>query len=385
MQLAFCIYKYFPHGGIQRDLMKISGEAVARGHQVRVYAIQWNASLPDNLDVRIFPATAFTSHRRYARFNTQVLEHVAEHPVDLLVGMNKMPGLDVYYAGDSCYAEKAATQRGALYRQLPRYRHFSRFERAVFEPRATTRILTISEVETENFRRHYGTPRERFHPLPPGIERDRVASSEHGAIRRQFRTEFAVADTEHLLLFIGSGFIKKGLDRALLALEALPADLGEKTRMFVVGNDNPAKFRRLANRLGISGRVRFFSGRDDVPRFLFGADALVLPAYDETAGIVILEAMFAGLPALVSGNCGYAVHLAQSGAGLISPTPFDQQRFNTQLVELLTSSEREHWSSRGRAAAGQPEFFQLAQKAVDLLERFAREKAAATNPGASEK
>ncbi len=375
MHLAFAIYKYFPFGGIQRDLLKIARACLARGHRVRIYANRWEADLPpDDVELVIVNAEALSNHRMYERFARHVLCHVRRHPVDLLVGMNKMPGLDVYYAGDSCYEEKARSQRSALYRMLPRYKHFASFERAVFDPLVKTRILTISDIQIPYFIRHYGTQPERFHPLPPGIEPDRVApdESEMRRIREAFRREFGLADDELLLLFIGSGFIKKGLDRVLLALKALPRPLYEKARLFVLGRDHAEPFRRMAVRLGVAEKVRFFTeGRNDVPRFLFSAEALMLPAYDENAGMVILEAMFAGLPALVTRNCGYARYLEEAGAGLLAPLPFDQEDFNRQLAELLTSPERPEWRRRGMAMAERPELFTLAETAAGYLERFA--------------
>ncbi|MCC4119214.1 hypothetical protein LLG90_28195, partial [Aromatoleum toluclasticum] len=53
---------------------------------------------------------------------------------DRIVGFNKMPGLDVYYAADPCFEDKARRLRKPLYRYSPRYRHFSAYERAVFAP-----------------------------------------------------------------------------------------------------------------------------------------------------------------------------------------------------------------------------------------------------------
>ena len=328
MQLAFAIYKYFPYGGIQRDLLKIARACIKRGHAVRIYVNRWESELPeDSLNVQIVNVEAWSNHRLYERFAEQVLQDLNQYPVDLLVGMNKMPGLDVYYAGDSCYEEKAQSQRSALYRRLPRYRHFSRFERAVFDPGVKTQILTISDIQTPYFIRHYGTQRDRFHPLPPGIEPDRVATAEKSKIGADFREEFGLAADDLLLLFIGSGFIKKGLDRALLALKALPPALYSRAWLYVLGSDNAEPFKRMATRLGVAHRVRFFTeGRDDVPRFLFAADGLMLPAYDENAGMVILEAMFAGVPALVTQNCGYARYLQEAEAGLLATMPFDQSR-----------------------------------------------------------
>ena len=108
-----------------------------------------------------------------------------------------------------------------------------------------------------------------------------------------------------------------------------------------------------------------------MPDFLFAADGFVLPAYDENAGMVILEAMIAGTPALVTENCGYARYLQEARAGLITPTPYDQDTFNAQLAELITSDERADWARNGQALADDERIYQLAQRAVDRFEAFA--------------
>jgi UDP-glucose:(heptosyl)LPS alpha-1,3-glucosyltransferase len=284
-----------------------------------------------------------------------------------------MPGLDVYYAGDSCYIEKAYSQRSAAYRLLPRFKSFVAAERAVFEATSNTEILTISNVEVPLYRQHYRTPAERFHPLPPGIEKDRVAPDNVADIRREFRAEFNLRDDRLVILFVGSGFIKKGLDRALLAVAALPPELRKRVAMFVIGRDKSDAFERMSMRLGLASQVTFFAeGRDDVPRFLFSADALLHPAYDETAGMVIIEAMLAGLPALVTRNCGYAKHLSEHDAGIVLPLPFSQVALNEALEELLTSPLRQQWRANGLAAKHQTSLFELVPKAIDHLEHFAR-------------
>ena len=88
---------------------------------------------------------------------------------DAVIGFSKMPGLDIYYAADTCYLEKVMTTRPAIYRLSGRFRTYAAMERAVFAPEAKTEILLIAEKEQAAFMRHYGTALERFHLLPPGI------------------------------------------------------------------------------------------------------------------------------------------------------------------------------------------------------------------------
>lgn len=376
MRFAFAIFKYFPYGGIQRDLMKFVGECEKRGHHVKIFCLRWEAPPPENLDVEVIPIEGFTRHAQYEHFAQVLGERVGAGEFDLVVGFNKIPGLDVYYAGDSCYIEKALTQRNALYRLLPRFHSFYRAEKAVYDKTSQTEILTLSELEMPRYRHHYRTDPARFHPLPPGIERDRIAPPNRLEIRKQFRRQLGFTDDEWLVLFVGSGYIKKGLDRALLAMKALPEDILAKTRLLVIGRDRSDAFVRMAMRLGLKDRVAFFTqGRDDVPNFMFSADALIHPAYDEAAGMVIVEAMLAGLPALVTKNCGYARYLSEQQAGIVLPNPFSQKLLNDEFLRLLTSNERDQWSANGVAAASRDELFAMVTTAVDCLEEFAARKA----------
>lgn len=370
MHIAFAIFKVFPHGGVARDLRKLATACLARGHAVRVYAMVWEGPPLPGADVVLLPARGSRSHVRQRRFAARVATHRQRHRVDLLVGMNKMPDLDVYYAADSCFELKARTQRPWPYRLTPRYRHFSDFERAVFALEARTRILTIAPHQEDAFRSVYGTPGFRFHALPPGIERSRATADPAQAAA--IRAEFGVGSSERLLLFIGSGFVKKGLDRLLVSLAALPDAVGRTTRLVVVGTDKAARFKRLASRLGVAERVCFAGGRDDVPALLHAADGLALPAADEAAGMVILEAAVAGVPVVATANCGYAPWIAESGAGLVTPEPYDQARFDADLLCLLTSAERPTWIRNGRRLSEKDSLYAMAPRAVDLLERFAR-------------
>ena len=373
MHFAFVIFKYFRFGGIQRDMLKMARAAQAAGHQVTVFTLRWEADPEPDLEVRVLPIEGMSRHTQYERFAETLNDLLWREPFDLVVGFNKIPGLDVYYAGDSSYIEKSLTQRSALYRQLPRFKSFFAAERAVFHAHSPTQILTISGNEVPGYRHHYQTQPERFHPLPPGIERDRVAPPDKSPYRQRIRALLGLENDEHLLLFVGSGFIKKGLDRVLLGIASLPPDLRQRTRLVVIGRDKVDAFARLAMRLGITEQVTFFAeGRDDVPDFLFAADALVHPAYDETAGMVLVEAIVAGLPVLTTANCGYASFVAKHAAGIVMPGPFSQAEFDQHLVELITSDQRATWISNGLHAAQTDDLFSLVPQALQHFERVAR-------------
>lgn len=373
MQLAFCLYKYFPFGGLQRDFLRIALACQARGNAVRVYTLEWRGDIPKGFEVLLVPVSALTNHGRYAKFSAWVANHLAANPAARVVGFNKMPGLDAYFAADPCYEDKARTLRSPLYRMSSRYRHFSAYERAVFGTPSQTEILMISPLQKPLFQKYYATPAERFHLLPPGISRDRRAPADAAEIRAEFRSEFGLQENDLLLLQVGSGFKTKGLDRSLRALTALVPALLSRCRLIAIGDDDPTLFRGQARALGLADRVRILAGRSDILRFLLGADLLIHPAYHENTGTVLLEAVVAGLPVLTTAVCGYAHYIAEADAGLVLPEPFEQACLEQSLTRMLIDdAARRRWHRNGLAYAENADIYDNAEVAADVILRDRR-------------
>jgi UDP-glucose:(heptosyl)LPS alpha-1,3-glucosyltransferase len=366
MKLAFCLFKYFPFGGLQRDFLQIARECVRRGHQVDAFVITWEGELEPGISIHIMAVTAAQNHIRAQQFVAQLQPRLAEY--DLVIGFNKMPGLDVYYAADTCYQAKIRRQRGAWYRLTPRYRHWVAYEKAVFAADLKTKILLLSKVQQIEFSDFYQTAPARFHLLPPGLTKDRMAPVNAADIRASVRRKWAIHADEFLLLLVGSGFKTKGLDRALLGYATLPNALRKRTFMYVIGEDNPKLFQRQAKKLGIVPWVKFLGGRNDVPDFLLAADLLVHPAYNENTGTVLLEALAAGLPVLTTDVCGYAGYVRDAQAGKVLSSPFQQTEFNQSLANMLSSDERANWRKNALEFTKQADIYSLSERAVEAIE-----------------
>jgi UDP-glucose:(heptosyl)LPS alpha-1,3-glucosyltransferase len=374
MTLAFLLYKYFPYGGMQRDFKRFVQESQKRGHHCRIYYISWQGEHLPGADLRQVPVSALTSHRRNSRYLHWVQADLAKDPVDGVIGFNKMPGLDVYYAADSCYLDKAHEERGFIYRLGARYKHFAAYERAVFGELSETEILLISETEKTKFQHYYHTAENRQHMLPPGISPDRRAGDDAQARRDACRARLELRGDDFVLLFVGSGFIKKGLSRAIEALAHAGAGRQSRAQLLVVGQDKSARFKRLAVRRGVADRVHFLGGRDDVPDLLLAADALIHPALDEAAGIVLLEALVAGLPVIVTDVCGYAGHIARAQAGIVLPSPFEQSALDAAVDQAMDSGFRNSCRDSALRYAEQVDLYSMHSTGAQLIEQLLLQK-----------
>jgi UDP-glucose:(heptosyl)LPS alpha-1,3-glucosyltransferase len=275
----------------------------------------------------------------------------------------------VYYGSDPCYAAKVERLKARWYEWLPRYKHFVALERTVFARGGNTHALVLTEREIPHYQRHYGTERERFHLLPPGIERRKFLPAEQQDARARIRSNNGWAPDDLLLLLVGSGFRVKGLDRAIRSLAALPEPLGRRARLVVIGQNRPGEFQLQARRLGVGERVHFLGGRDDVFQFLLAADLLVHPAYSEAAGMVLLEALTAGLPVLCTDVCGYAAHIQRANAGRVLAAPFSQEACDEAMADMLQAEARAAWQRNAVAYAAREDLYSCHETACNVIEQ----------------
>lgn len=330
-------------------MLRIAHDCVKGGHEVIIYTGQWRGAMPADpaIKVQVLPSRGWLNHQRHQSLIHAMHQALQQFPVDLVVGFNRMSGLDVYYAADPCYAERVA-EKGFLYKLTGRYRFFSAAERAVFGQQSRCRILLLTEREKHSFQQFYQTPDERFYLLPPSIPFAKFADKNRTYCREYARQQFNLPENANLVLTVGSAFFRKGVDRAVDALASLPDDIIENTWLLAIGEyESKSDMASYVEKRGVAHRCIQAGGRDDVATLMMGADVLLHPARSELAGIVLVEAMTAGLPVLVTDVCGYASLVAQADAGVVLNSPYRQAAMDRALVMMLTQQKRT-WQENGQ-------------------------------------
>jgi len=367
-KLAFAVSLFFEYGGMQRSLLRIAQACAERGHDVHIFTGGWIGEKPENITVHEMDTRAMTNVRSNDILAKKLAASVAQDgQFDCVVGFTKLPGLDVYYAGDPCYAERVATSRPWWYRFTPRYLGFRRQEAAVFAKGLTTELMLIAHNEQQQFMKYYHTEAERFHLMPPGINRQRFEQTPSTKDIASLRNELGISDDQKMLLLVGARFQTKGLDRALEAVASLASAQQAKIKLVVVGGDKQEPYIKQAERLQITDRVLFTGAREDLVRFYHAADLLVHPPYTENTGTILIEAMLCDLPILATGVCGFAFHVTDSGAGKICPEPFVQSRFNSMLSEMLNENVLVTFSGKGPAYCDKTDLYSLIDRAADVI------------------
>lgn len=356
-------------------MLRIATDCVRQGHQVTIYTGQWRGDNPGaGINVVILPQHGWLNHWRHQSLIHAMHAAIKHDKPDLVVGFNRMPGLDVYYAADPCFKAQAYAKHSWLYRLGGRYRFFARSEEAVMHAEGHCRVLILAPREKDVFQQWYGTPDHRFYQIPPNIPFSRFAGLDKQEARSSVRAEFQLPDATFLILFVGSAFVRKGLDRVIKGLATLPDALKKQTVLLAVGEDKPQSMYAIAKAHGVESQMIICDrGRSDVPRLMLSADLLAHPARSELAGLVIIEALTVGLPVLVTENCGYATYVADARAGIVLSSPFVQQDLNAALLAMQDKTMLQKFSEAGQASTGAIANNTSASYEADLIISFAHE------------
>lgn len=345
MRVALVLHRDFPTGGLQRDARAVAALLAQRGHQAILVARDGEGEPPPGVERRLVPVPAGSNHGRDLAFGRSYRAAVAD--CDVVIGFDKLPGLDLYYAADVSYR----ATRGAWVRLLPRGRARRALEAACFAPETTTRILALTAAQRDVYAAAWGTPAERFALLPPirdPLYRPPAAAAEARAAARR---SLGLAADEQVALFIGRDATLKGFDRVLRALAAQ----GERAPRLLAVGDGTEGYRAEVARLGLGDRILWQGGPSDVRHCFLAADLLLHPARRDNTAKVVAEALGYGLAVIVSGTCGYAPLVSDSGAGLVLDEPFAQPDLDAALTHALAPGRLARW--RARAAAAAPRLF----------------------------
>ena len=172
------------------------------------------------------------------------------------------------------------------------------------------------------------------------------------------RREAEVAETAFVLLFVGSGFERKGLSTAI---EALATVRDARVRLMVIGKGRQGPYRELAIRRGVHDRIVWLGPRPDADRWYGAADVVVLPTRYEPFGNVHLEALASGVPIITSTRAGGA-ELIREGFNGFTVDPLDPRAVATAIERVRAApagmmAEAARHSVEGYTFAAQAEGF----------------------------
>ncbi|MBC7077393.1 MAG: glycosyltransferase family 4 protein [Synergistales bacterium] len=153
----------------------------------------------------------------------------------------------------------------------------------------------------------YGLSEDRICCVPnaPDISRLKLTANRYWTTPKpEIRRSLGLAP-QPMVLFVGRLLALKNVDKLIIAFREIVTMINAQLVIIGSGPEEP-NLRSLADSLTGAGQIIFpgFVGPRDLPQWYCAADVFVLPSYDETWGVVVLEALACGCPVVVSDMVG---------------------------------------------------------------------------------
>ncbi len=381
MKIALVRQRYNPFGGAERFVARAAEALAGEGAAVTVYARDWRGG-GDVRTVRCDPPYFGRVWRDWG-FARAACAALARERFDLVQSHERLACCDVYRAGDGVHRqwlENRARASGPLVRLgqtlNPYHRYVLAAEARMFASPRLAAVICNSRMVAAEIERHFGLPRSRLHVIYNGVDLAAFSPEVRAAHRDAMRTRLGIPAAAPVLLFVGSGFARKGVGRLVAALAAL-AD--RETRLVVVGRDqDERRFRRQAQRLGLGERVLFAGPQQDVRPWYGLADAFALPTLYDPFPNAALEALACGLPIVTSLQSG-AAELVRAGENGYTCDALDAPGLARACRDVLRLAGESGACEAARAAAAPLDLAAMARRLVALYDDLlaARRPAAA--------
>jgi glycosyltransferase involved in cell wall biosynthesis len=244
----------------------------------------------------------------------------------------------------------------------------ARWEQKVWEQAQT--IVAVSENVARDVV-SLGIPAPQVRVIPNGVS---LSEFQPG---RAVREQFGLPGNPPMALFTGDLQSPiKNVDTLLNALREVPT-----LHLALAGAIDQSPYPDLARKLGVADRTHFLGYQTAIPDLMRSVDFLVLPSHQDAFGLVVTEAMAAGLPVIVSTRVG-ASCLVDSSTGIVFGPPDDGPALQAACRRLAGSPPlRRRMGRAARARAETCSWERMGNRYLDLFRHLtARRSATPTSP-----
>jgi UDP-glucose:(heptosyl)LPS alpha-1,3-glucosyltransferase len=339
MKVALAHKRFDLEGGTEKDLYRTAEGLRDLGHEVHLFCEEFKVEAPRETFPHRIPALPLGRTARLWSLAAWGPKTIRQHRCDVVVGFGRMTDQDVVRSGGGTH--RGFLQRlgdeGGMRRRL--WQGLSLYHRSVlalesrqFSPERFRKIIAVSNEVKRDIIDQYAVPAERIAVLYNGVDHERFHPSLRNQWRCLVRRELGIPEQAPVLLFVGNGFRRKGLDRLLAIWNSSPV---QNVYLLVVGEDARMGQYRARAKAAAGERIIFAGRQEAVERYYGAADAVALPSIQEAFGNVVLEGLSCGLPVVVARGVGAVEILQGSLAQGIVSNPEDPAELAQKIIAQL--------------------------------------------------
>lgn len=384
MRIALAHKRLAHQGGTERDLYRTAEGLRNLGHEIHLFCAEFTIPPPPGTFAHRVPVMRLGRTARLWSFALRAPQVLRKYPCDVVISFGRMIWQDVLRSGGGSHKVflKKLAQEGGLWRRLWHnmsiyHRSLLALERRQFGLGHFKIVITVSGEARRELIDTYGIPEDKIVVLHNGVDQDRFHPAQRTRWRNAIRQTWGIPHDADVVLFVGSGFRRKGLDR-LIRLWDSPQLHG--AYLFVVGDDARIRRYKAWAEQQAPGKIVFTGQQDGVEKFYAAADLVALPAVQEAFGNVVLEALASGLPVVVSRCVGAAEVLEGPLADGVADRPDAPVELETKLVKMLKWSREPGCAVEARRLAEQYSWTNHFRQLEACLKRVCRQESSGSLP-----
>ena len=235
-----------------------------------------------------------------------------------------------------------------------------------YKSRSFKCVIAISEnIKTELMKYHKISP-DQICVVYSGVKCDEFHPKHKDTFRNQIRAKYNLKEEDLVLVFVANEFKRKGL---LVLLRAIAILKNTNIKLFVIGKDNRTPYQKEARSLRIYDQVIFVGSTGTLNHYYAASDIFVFPTQYEPFGLVIIEAMAAGLPVIISKIAGAAEIIEDRKDGILIKDVFDVNEIAEHLNYLIDAKSRDTMEKLAREKAEKYSWDKVCKEIVNVYEQ----------------
>ena len=316
MKIAIIRRKFTPFGGAENFILRTSSGLSALGIKFFIISERWKRNTDPSKDIPWLEAksSGFFRFSRFLSFQRSVRKIIGANHFDLIQSHERLTGIDIYRLGDGIHAAWVDRIKNISpwYKKIwlnidPYHQRIIQIEKEMSEDNNLFYVAN-SELVKKELSEYYKVPKSRIRVIENGIH----IKSFHPASaskKESSKKKLALDPTLPVILFVGSGFERKGAFELVEAIKLLP-----KFQAIIVGQDK--KIQQIKN-LARGQKILITGPQDNIQQYLDASDIFCLPSLYDSLPNAALEALCCGLPVVLTKDVGLAPHVEKNLAGVI--------------------------------------------------------------------
>jgi UDP-glucose:(heptosyl)LPS alpha-1,3-glucosyltransferase len=329
-------------GGVERVMLECANFLQSRGHETHAYASDWDeryidpAVIRHHVPVRMNPSVWHIP--AFAAGSRKALRQM-DPAADVLgsFGVHSPPGGVMWVQSvHKAWLKISGNQREFKGRLKQRCNPFHpvilAFERHYFGGRRYRKLVALSQTVKQDLMEFYNVPGQDIVIIPNGFAPSEFNLKRRAELRDSMRQELGYSQEDKVVIFVANELERKGFGPLLRAIASLQ---DPNVRLLAVGRLSADSYASEIARLKLTSHVKFTGPTSDVAKYYSAADLFALPTQYEAWGLVIVEAMACGLPALTSRLAGASIVIQEGSTGGLLEDPNSPEEVAAKLRPLI--------------------------------------------------